>query len=114
MLNETMFGLGVKFTTEESAKNRNLTPETVRRWLGQRRTLGGYLCSVRDMRELEPADCAALMEVSEDHWLAWEAGEEVPSTEELEKIIRRFEFGQRTRMALDRLRGEALKRKGPG
>ena len=107
------FGFGFGLETGESAKARKITPETVQRWLQQRKTLGGYLCSVRDMRELEPVDCAELAGVGEERWLAWEAGEEVPSTQELETIIERFEFGEQTGKALYRLRGEALKRKGP-
>lgn len=108
MLNETVAGLGFEFGTGEHAKARKITPETVQRWLRQRKTLGGYLCSVRDMRALEVTDCAALTEVGEERWLAWEAGEEVPSTEELETILERLELGERTRKALYRLREKAL------
>lgn len=109
MLNETMFGgFRIEFGTAETTKVRNITPEIVRRWLQQRRTLGGYLCSLRDMRELEVAECAALTGVGEERWSAWEAGDEVPSPEELDTILERMELGERTRKALFRLRGEAL------
>ena len=108
VLDEAVFG------TKDPEKIRTIAKESIRRWLDQRSTLGGYLCSVRGMRELEVTDCVMLTGVSEKRWLAWEANQRVPSTEELETVIEGLEFGRKKRETLYRLRGEALEGKGPG
>lgn len=107
VLDEAVFG------TREPEKIRQIAKEAAGRWVQLRSTLGGYLCSVRGLRELDPADCARLTGVREKRWLAWEANQRVPSTEELETIIESLELGRKKREALYRLRGEALKKVSP-
>ena len=104
VLDEAVFG------TREPEKIKKIAKDSIEKWLQLRSTLGGYLCSVRGMRELEVVDCVRLTGVCEKRWLAWEANQRVPSPEELETIIECLEFGRKKREALYRLRGEALEK----
>lgn len=76
-------------------------------WQKERSTLGGYLRSIRKMRDLRTAECAKQVGVSRELWQAWEANRSLPSPQELEKIIAGMHFGVKKRETLYRLRKEA-------
>lgn len=98
--------LGV-FGTNDPEEIRRKAQAAAAAWQEERSTLGGYLRSVRKMRELMTEECAAQAGVNQDTWQAWEANQELPSYEELEEIISGLHFGAKKREALYRLRKEA-------
>lgn len=76
-------------------------------WLKSRSTLGGALKQIRLMRNELASDCARKAGVTQAQWQAWESDRETPSDEELAKLCKRFEFGERKKQRLLGLRKKA-------
>lgn len=69
-------------------------------------TFGGYLKALRQRREYRVREAASEVGVTTAQWNHWEADHQMPTIEELTKIIDAFQFGEKKQKRLWKLRGE--------